>query len=49
MHHRFQLEVDDLKMQKQISDQAHEADNQVCFDSKELDLPFSIDQLVSSF
>jgi hypothetical protein len=31
MHQRLQIEVDDLKMQKQISTQAHEADTQVCF------------------
>jgi hypothetical protein len=29
MHQRLQLEVDDLKMQKQILIQAHEADTQV--------------------
>jgi hypothetical protein len=32
IHQRLQLEVDDLKMQKQISIQAHEADTQVYFD-----------------
>jgi hypothetical protein len=31
MHQRLQMEIDDLKMQKQISTQAHEADTQVCF------------------
>jgi len=31
MHQRLQLEVDDLKMQKQISSQAYEADTQVYF------------------
>ena len=32
MHQRLQLEVDDLKMQKQLSTQAYEADTQVDFD-----------------
>lgn len=30
MHQRLQLEVDDLKVQKQLTIQTHEADVQVC-------------------
>ncbi len=30
IHQRLQMEVEDLRMQKQISTQAHEADTQVC-------------------
>jgi len=32
MHQRLQLEVDELKMQKQLSTQAYEADTQVDFE-----------------